>query len=65
VNALKTFQATRGKPEYIRVDNGPELFSRSLDLWAYQEGVRQQFSRPGKPTGNAYIESFNGSLRDE
>lgn len=65
VNVLMTLQATRGKPEYIRVDNGPEFVSRSLDLWAYQEGVRLQFSRPGKPTDNAYIESFNGSFREE
>jgi putative transposase len=65
VNVLETLQATRGKPEYIRVDNGPEFVSKSLDLWAYQEGVRLQFSRPGKPTDNAYIESFNGSFRDE
>jgi putative transposase len=65
VNVLETLQATRGKPEYIRVDNGPEFVSRALDLWAYQEGVRLQFSRPGKPTDNAYIESFNGSFREE
>jgi putative transposase len=65
VNVLKTLQATRGKPEYIRVDNGPEFVSKSLDFWAYQEDVRLQFSRPGKPTDNAYIESFNGSFRDE
>jgi putative transposase len=65
VNVLDTLQATRGKPEYIRVDNGPEFISKALDFWAYQEGVRLQFSRPGKPTDNAYIESFNGSFRDE
>jgi len=65
VNVLETLQATRGKPEYIRVDNGPEFISKALDFWAYQEGVRLQFSRPGKPTDNAYIESFNGSFRDE
>jgi putative transposase len=36
-----------------------------MDLWAYQNGVQIDFSRPGKPTDNAFIESFNGTLRDE
>ncbi|MFM8437609.1 MAG: integrase core domain-containing protein, partial [Candidatus Kapaibacterium sp.] len=57
--------AERGKPHSIRVDNGPEFISGSLDLWAYFNGVRLDFSRPGKPTDNAVIESFNGKLRDE
>ena len=52
-------------PQTIRVDNGPEFISRSLDLWAYSSGVKLDFSRPGKPTDNAFIESFNGRLRDE
>ena len=55
----------RGAPGTIRMDNGPEFVSRALDLWAYQRGVELDFSRPGKPTDNAMIESFNGSLRDE
>jgi putative transposase len=55
----------RGAPRVIRVDNGPEFVSRALDLWAYQRGVKLDFSRPGKPTDNAMIESFNGSFRDE
>ncbi|GAB2897246.1 hypothetical protein GCM10027202_26290 [Microvirgula curvata] len=37
----------------------------ALDQWAYEQGVTLGFSRPGKPTDNAFIESFNGSLRDE
>ncbi len=49
----------------IRVDNGSEFISRDLDLWAYQKEVTLDFSRPGKPTDNAYIESFNGSFRAE
>ena len=53
------------KPQTIRVDNGPEFISRSLDLWAYFNGVKLDLSRPGKPTDNAVIESFNGLLRDE
>ena len=56
---------THGKPERIYLDNGPEFISKALDLWAYQAGVTLDFSRPGKPTDNAYIESFNGSFRDE
>jgi len=39
--------------------------SRDLDLWAYARGVTLDFSRPGKPTDNAFIESFNGKFRAE
>jgi putative transposase len=46
-------------------DNGSEFTSQAMDLWAYQNGVQIDFSRPGKPTDNAFIESFNGTLRDE
>jgi len=53
------------KPGYICVDNGSEFSGRTLDLWAYHHGVRLDFSRPGKPTDNSQIETFNGSLRDE
>tara|TARA_B100000614_G_scaffold101305_1_gene91035 strand:+ start:266 stop:709 length:444 start_codon:yes stop_codon:yes gene_type:complete len=49
-----------GYPRTIRVDNGSEFISRDMDLWAYQRGVILDFSRPGKPTGNAFIEAFNG-----
>lgn len=44
---------------------GSEFISRDLDLWAYQKGVVLDFSRPGKPTDNGFIESFNGKLRAE
>jgi putative transposase len=47
------------------VDNGAEFTGHLVDLWAYHQGVRIDFSRPGKPTDNAYIETFNGSFRDE
>lgn len=47
------------------MDNGPEFVSRDLDLWAYQKNVILDFSRPGKPTDNAFIESFNGKFRAE
>ena len=47
------------------MDNGPEFISKILDKWAYENGVTLDFSRPGKPTDNAFVESFNGSFRDE
>jgi hypothetical protein len=47
------------------VDNGPEFISKEVDLWAYAQGVVLDFSRPGKPTDNAFIESFNSRFRQE
>jgi putative transposase len=56
----------RGRlPHVIRVDQGTEFVSRDLDLWAYQHGVTLDFSRPGKPTDNAFIEAFNSRFRAE
>lgn len=55
----------RELPCRIQVDNGSEFISRELDKWAYDHKVKLDFSRPGKPTDNPFIESFNGSLRDE
>jgi putative transposase len=52
-------------PAEIVLDNGPELTSKALDQWAYERGVRLRFIEPGKPVQNAFIESFNGRLRDE
>jgi putative transposase len=52
-------------PERIQVDNGREFSSKALESWAYDQHVTLDFSRPGKPTDNPYIESFNGSFRDE
>ncbi len=54
-----------GLPKIICVDNGPEFSGRALDQWAHQNGVRLQFSRPGKPTDNAMIETFNAKVRAE
>lgn len=62
---LGRIAANRGLPTEIRVDNGPEFTSKALDLWAYTREVTLDFSRPGKPTDNAFIESFNGLLRKE
>ena len=55
----------RGLPRAIVVDNGPEFTSKAMDVWAYQRGVELRFIEPGKPNQNAFIESFNGKLRDE
>lgn len=52
-------------PEIIRMDNGPEFISKALDRWAHEHGVKLDFIRPGKPTDNCFIESFNGRFRDE
>ena len=49
----------------VFVDNGSEFSGRLFDLWAYHHGVQVDFSRPGKPTDNCFIETFNGSLRDD
>ena len=65
VQTLEQAAQARGTPKSIRVDNGPEFISKSLDWWAYFNGVKLDFSRPGKPTDNAVIESFNGRLRQE
>ncbi len=62
---LERLKRTVGAPERIAVDNGPEFVSKALDAWAYRKGVRLEFSRPGKPTDNAFAESFNGHFRAE
>jgi putative transposase len=63
VATLNRIAATRGLPATIKVDNGSEFISKVMDRWAYERGVELDFSRPGKPTDNAKIESFNGRLR--
>jgi putative transposase len=65
VRTLERVCAEVGKPKTIRVDQGSEFISRELDLWAYLNGVTLDFSRPGKPTDNAFIEAFNGRFRSE
>jgi putative transposase len=55
----------RGLPAAIRTDQGPEFTGRALDQWAYRHGVQLKLIAPGKPTQNAFIESFNGRFRDE
>lgn len=55
----------RGAPRFIRCDNGTEFVSKAVDQWAYWNKVELDFSRPGKPTDNAFCESFNGRVRQE
>jgi putative transposase len=54
-----------GKPRRIRCDNGPEFAGKALDQWCYQNGIDLYFIKLGKPTENGFIESFNGTFRDE
>jgi putative transposase len=65
VQVLARLAEAHGTPVRIMLDNGPEFTSKALDAWAYAHQVELTFSRPGKPTDNGYIESFNGKLRDE
>ncbi|WP_157112232.1 IS3 family transposase [Pandoraea faecigallinarum] len=65
VSALNRIAARRGAPRHIFVDNGSEFSGRLLDMWAYHNKSKIDFSRPGKPTDNCHIETFNGSFRDE
>jgi len=65
VTTLEQVCHTVGYPRTIRVDQGPEFISRDLDLWAYPRGVTLDFSRPGKPTDNAFAEAFNSRVRAE
>jgi putative transposase len=65
VNVLERLSETRGLPEVITIDNGPEFAGKALDEWAYRKSIKLNFITPRKPVENAYAESFNGRLRDE
>lgn len=65
VQTLERTCAVVGYPSTIRGDQGSEFISRDLDLWAYANGVTLDFSRPGTPTDNAFMEAFNGRFRAE
>ncbi len=65
VQTLERICGSNGYPKTIRVDNGSEFISRDLDLWAYANDVTLDFSRPGKPTDNGFIEAFNSKFRAE
>jgi putative transposase len=65
VRELENLRLQGRLPQSIRVDNGPEFTGKALDAWAHEHGVCLDFTRPGKPTDNGHIESFNGKVRDE
>lgn len=65
IEVLEKLRVERGLPEIVITDNGSEFTSRAFDAWAYARGVRISYIQPGKPVQNCYIESFNGTLRDE
>lgn len=65
VRVLDAVVAQRGKPQTIKVDNGSEFISKAMDRWAYEHGVELDFSRPGTPTDNAKVKSFNRRFRQE
>lgn len=65
VECLNHLALVHGLPKVIRVDHGTEFTSKALDRWAYENGVKLDFIRPGKPVDNAFIESFNASFRKE
>jgi len=65
VEVLEGLALSQELPKVIQVDNGPEFTSKALDEWAHRCKIKLQFSRPGKPTDNPFIESFNGRLRQE
>ena len=62
---LDRLAVQRGLPQAIRTDNGKEFCGRAMLTWAHERGIRLFLIQPGKPNQNAYIESFNGRLRDE
>jgi putative transposase len=65
VRVLERLATERGVPDEIILDNGPELAGKAVDQWAYERGVWLRFIEPGKPIQNAFVESFQGRLRDE
>lgn len=63
VDILEEYCEENYYPKILKCDNGPEFRSKELDKWCYKKGIQIQFSRPGKPTDNCHIESFNGTFR--
>lgn len=65
IEVLERLRIERGLPEVIVTDNGTEFTSRAFDAWAYARGVKIDFIQPGKPVQNCFVESFNGTFRDD
>ena len=63
VSVLERLAESRGLPQSVTVDNGPEFVSKALDEWAYRKQLRLRFIEPGKPQQNAYIERHNKTIR--
>lgn len=62
---LEEIVASRGVPEHIRCDNGPEFISHALRRWCAKRGSRTLFIEPGSPWQKAYVESYNNKQRRE
>jgi putative transposase len=65
VRVLERLSETRSLPKTIVTDNGPEFTSKAMLLWSEERDIRIHFIEPGKPSQNAFVESFNGKFRDE
>ena len=61
---LDELSATTGLPKVLVCDNGSELTSKAMFFWSQQSGTKLHFIQPGKPMQNAFVESFNGTFRD-
>lgn len=61
---LEQLLETRGAPRTLVCDKGPEFTSKAMSFWARKRRIRIHFTQPGKPTWNAFVESFNGKFRD-
>jgi len=64
IRVLERIIEQRGKPEYIRTDNGPEFTSKDIELWSKEKGILIKYIQPGKPMQNGYIERFNRLYRE-
>lgn len=65
IRVLECLEDSRGLPQMIRVDNGPEFISSRLDIWCREKKITLVFIQPGKPTQNAFVERCNGNIRKE
>ena len=65
IETLTELMVTRGVPDHIRSDNGPEFTARAIREWLAKVGAKTLYIEPGSPWENGYVESFNGKLRDE
>jgi putative transposase len=65
IRVLEALKESRGLPQMMRMDNGPEFISHALDVWCKENGILLVFIQPGKPTQNAFVERCNGNIRKE